>query len=98
MTGSLQPIPKLMHPVLGLADFQLYSKLPLKMDRQCGAVPSNAVQSELLGRLLQMTFHLGFNLLRQPGRTAWLLFRYQGFDPILIYRSRPAVYIHPGLP
>ena len=29
MTGSLQPIPKLMHPILGLTDFQLYSELPL---------------------------------------------------------------------
>src|SRR3989338_6179499 len=97
MAGSLQTIPELMHPVLGLTDFQLYPKLPLYMGRQRGAVPSDTVQSEPLRRFLQMTLNLCNNLRRHTRGTACLLFRNQGFYSGLVYRPRPAVYIHPTL-
>jgi hypothetical protein len=68
-----------------------------KMGRRHWAVPAETVLCKHLGRFFQMTLPLRCNPQHHTDWTARLFFRDQGFNPILIYRPRPALFIHPGL-
>jgi hypothetical protein len=96
MAGSLQPIPKLVHPVLGLTDFHLYPERPLYMGRQGGSVPSDTFSPNFWSdsSIRRSIYATIFGVIRG---TVYLLFGNHGFGSVLIYRPRPTVYVHSSL-
>jgi len=98
VTGPFHPVPQLVHPLLGLPDFQRDPELPLEVHDERGPIPLHPREPKGLRRLLQMDSQRGSDLGRQAGRSSRPRFGPQRLEPRSIDAMNPSGQTHARQP